>query len=148
MMKIILSNIVSGISLILLVIFGAQYLIFKNTEPYQNLTMSVINNPVTDDNDIHFAMIGKKVLECSVDNVYAIAVNSNEQTVILNEFTELYYRNTQPGDNVTNSWKMRKPKDLSNGIWRVSMIGNWTCKRWIFVETQTRTYDNILLIVN
>jgi hypothetical protein len=148
MKKIILSNIISGLSLITLVVFGTQYLMFKNTEPYQNLSMSIVNNPITGNENIEFVMIGRKVLQCSVDNAYAIAVNNRDETVILNEFVELYYRNIDIGDSVTNTWKIRRPEALTEGVWRVTMVGDWTCSSWIFEETRTRTYDNILLIVN
>ena len=70
MKKIVITNVISGLSLVCLIVFGVNYLIFKNTQPYQNLVMEIVNNPVTNYDDIHFAMAGTKVLECIVDKAY------------------------------------------------------------------------------
>lgn len=147
MKKIIAINLISGLSLICLVVFGINYLIFKNTQPYENLTMQVVNNPVTNQEDIHFAMAGTKVLNCIVSKAYGIAYNNAGEEVYLTEFTEQYIRNVPVGESVSNSWKMRKPDELHSGVWRVDIIGDWTCAFWVFEETRTRSYDNILLVV-
>jgi|AntAceMinimDraft_11_1070367.scaffolds.fasta_scaffold27455_3 hypothetical protein len=147
MKKTIVTNIISGLSLIFLIVFGANYLIFKNTQPYENLIMQIVNNPVTKTDDIHFAMTGTKMLPCIVERAYAIAYDSSGRKVYLTDFTEQYIRNVSVGERVNNSWKMRKPEGLRPGVWRVDVIGDWTCRFWVFEETQTRTYDNILLIV-
>jgi hypothetical protein len=147
MKKIVAANIISGLSLTFLVVFGVNYLIFKNTQPYQNLVMEIVNNPVTDTDDIHFAMAGTKILECIVDSAYGIATNNEGDNVVLKEFTEQYIRNVPVGESVTNTWKMRKPDELQTGIWRVDVIGDWRCMFWVFEETKTRSYDNILLVV-
>lgn len=146
MTKTLIANIISGISLACLIVFGINYLIFKNTQPYENLVMEIVNNPITDNEDIHFAMIGEKVLSCEVNKVYAVAHNAGKQ-VYLTNFTEQYFRNTPVGENANNSWKMRRPENLHPGIWRVDVIGDWTCTWWVFSETRTRSYDNILLVV-
>ena len=147
MKKIIAANLISGLSLTFLIVFGANYLIFRNTVPYQNLVMEIINNPITGNEDLHFSMSGTKVLECIVSKAYGIAQDDDGNKVYLTDFTEQYFRNTPVGKDARNSWKMRKPEELHRGVWRVDIIGNWTCKFWIFNETRTRSYDNILLIV-
>ena len=130
-----------------LIVFGVNYLIFKNTHPYENLVIEIINNPITQQEDIHFAMAGTKVLDCSVDNAYGEAHNNEGKVVVLDEYTAQYIRNVSKGENVSNSWKLRKPDELSAGIWRVNFIGNWRCSYWIFEDVRERRYDNILLIV-
>lgn len=147
MKKTLAANLISGLSLLCLIVFGVNYLIFKNTQPYENLVMQIVNNPITGDDDIHFAMAGTKVLNCIVDNTYAIAYDNDGHKVYLTEFTKQYIRNVSIGETVTNSWAMRKPNELHTGIWRVDVIGDWTCRLWVFEETKTRTYDNILLVV-
>lgn len=147
MKKIIAANLISGLSLIFLIVFGTNYLIFRNTVPYQNLVMEIVNNPVTGSDDLHFAMSGTKVLECIVSKAYGVAQDDEGHEVYLTDITQQYFRNTPVGEDVRNSWKMRKPKTLHSGVWRVDIIGDWTCKFWIFSETRTRQYDNILLIV-
>lgn len=146
-MRTIITNLISAVSLMCLIVFGVNYLVFKNTAPYENLRMEIVNNPITGDADIEFAMSGTKILSCEVGNTYAIADNTEGRKVYLNRFTKPYTRNVSIGENVTNSWSMSKPEDLHSGVWRVSVIGDWYCSWWIFQETKTRTYDNILLIV-
>lgn len=140
-------NLISGLSLTCLIVFGIQYLIFKNTPVYSNYTIEIVNNPITGEEDIQFAMVGTKNLNCQAKNVYGIAHNDVEdRDVILNQYTKAYVRDIQPGETVTNTWSYARPKDLTAGIYRVTMVGEWTCRFWIFNEETTRTYDNILLI--
>jgi hypothetical protein len=147
MKKIVAANIISGISLIFLVVFGINYLIFKNSAIYTNYSIEIVNNPVTDNQDIQFVMTGTKKLECLANNVYGVAISQAGEKVILNEFTKLYIRNIEIGESVTNSWHLRKPPELHPGYWRVTMMGDWTCTFWVFKETKERQYDNILLVV-
>jgi len=146
-MKSIINNVVSGLSLLILVIFGAQYLIFKNTEPYQNLKMEITNNPVPLGRDIEFVMLGNKVLNCTVENARAVAEDIDGNQLTLNNFTSQYTRNVPIGENVTNTWSLRQPNTITPGTWNVSMLGDWTCSHWIFKETHEYSYDNILLII-
>ena len=148
MKKIIGLNLISGISLICIIIFGIEFLIFKNTPIYENYTIEIVNNPITGNNDIEFAMVGKKVLDCQANNVYGIATNNQGDEIILDQFTRTYIRNVKPGETVTNNWAFAKPKALTPGIWRVDMIGTWTCRFFIFKNQETiRNHENILLIV-
>lgn len=147
MKRILLSNIISGLSLFTLIVFGTQYLIFKNTEPYQNLLIFVENNPVKYGEELDFVLMGEKVLECSVNGVYAVATNRNGEEVVLDEINQPYFRNTPVGENSTNSWSMPPTESLTPGTWQVTIFGDWNCKHWIFSHTDLRYYDNILLIV-
>lgn len=146
MKKIVAANLISGISLICLIVFGVNYLIFKNTPVYSDYTIEIVNNPVTGEEDIQFAMVGTKKLECVANNVYGIAYGKETQ-VRLDQYTKAYIRDIKPGETVTNTWSYKKPLELQPGIYRVTMFGDWTCRMWVFKETTTRTYENILLIV-
>lgn len=148
MKKIIAANVISGLSLVILIVFGFKYLEFKNTPIYENYSIEIVNNPVTRGDDIKFVMVGTKVLSCTAKNVYGIAYNDidNKQTK-LDQFTQMYIHNTQIGEDVTNRWAFAMPTDLSPGTWRVDMVADWECRFWIFKEKTTRTFGNILLIV-
>ena len=147
MKKIIAANLISGLSLITLIVFGVQYLIFKNTPVYETYTIEIINNPITGNDDIEFAMAGRKLLDCFATNVYGVAYGEDKE-VRLDQYTKAYTRGIKPGETVTNAWSYRKPEDLTTGIYHVTMFGDWDCRFWIFNETSTRSYDNILLVVN
>lgn len=145
--RLIGANVISGLSLVALIVFGIQYLIFKNTPIYSNYKIEIVNNPITGNEDIQFAMVGTKNLECYASNVYGIAYDHAGNETRLDHFTSSYFRNTTPGKSVANTWSYSKPADLTKGIYHVTMYGDWTCRFWIFNETTTRTYDNILLVV-
>ena len=146
MKKIIAANLISGLSLITLIVFGVQFLIFKNTPVYEDYKIEVINNPITGEDDIQFAMVGRKLLDCQATNVYGMAYGENRE-VRLDRYTKAYIRNIAKGEVAMNSWSYAKPEDLTTGIYHVTMFGDWNCRFWIFNETTTRSYDNILLVV-
>jgi hypothetical protein len=147
MKKLIAANLISGLSLVTLIVFGVQYLIFKNTPVYENYSIEIINNPITGNDDIQFAMSGQKMLDCQAHNVYGIAYGEGKE-IKLDQYTKAYIRNVTKGENVLNAWSYRKPEELTTGVYHVTMFGDWDCRFWIFNETSTRSYDNILLVVN
>ena len=132
-----------------LIIFGVTYLQFKNTPIYENYTIEITNNPITDGEDIKFAMVGRKLLDCQATHVYGVAVNqSGTKEVILDRFISMYKRNVKKGELVTNSWSFAKPDELTPGIWRVDMVGHWKCRMLMFASEETiRNHDNILLVI-
>jgi len=149
MKKIIAANVISGLSLVCLIVFGFKYLEFKNTPIYQDYKIEITNNPVTAGEDIMFAMTGEKMLDCQADHVYGIATNQDGTVeVVLDKFTSMYKRNVKKGQTVTNSWSLHKPAEITPGYWRVDMVGHWSCRMWIFTSMETvRMHDNILLVV-
>lgn len=148
MKKILIANVISGLSLISLIVFGFSYLQFKNTPIYENYKIEVTNNPITDNMDIMFAMTGRKMLDCQAQKVYGIATRHDGLEVILDRFVIMYTRNIAKGENVTNNWSFAKPDNLVPGYWRVDMVAEWTCRMWIFTSVETvRHHDNILLVV-
>lgn len=147
MKKIVAANLISGLSLICLITFGVQYVIFKNTPIYEDYKIEIVNNPITGNEDIEFMMVGHKLLDCQASNVYGVAYGNGKE-ILLDQYTKAYTRGVKPGETVTNAWSYAKPPELTQGIYHVTMFGDWTCRLWIFNETTTRTYDNILLVVN
>ena len=134
--------------MISLIVFGVSYLQFKNTPIYDNYKIEIVNNPVTGQEDIEFVMVGRKVLDCQAKNVYGVATDEHGHEVILDRFTTAYIRNVAPGEQVTNTWSFEKPAELTPGYWRVDMVGDWTCRYFVFTSLETiRNHENILLIV-
>lgn len=145
--KIIAANIISGISLISLIVFGASYIYFKNTPIYSDYKIEITNNPINQHKDIDFSMSGIKQLSCTANNVYGLAVRKKDGlTVKLDNFLKMYTHNVTPGVVVSNTWTLENP-GLEPGTYRVTMISEWTCIHWIFKDTTTRSHDSILLYV-
>jgi hypothetical protein len=141
------TNVISGFSMITLICLGVAYLSFKNAFVFQDISIEISNNPVTEEKDIDFTMIGSKKHECNSTAVYGVAYNEQHEEIILDQFTKTYIRNTSPGGAVPNSWSLRKPSNLIPGLYRVSMTGEFECTYLIFTQEKSQTFDNILLIV-
>lgn len=145
----ILLNIISGLSLATCIIFGVTYISFKNANVFQDIKIEITNNPITNNNDIEFMMMGYKPYECASTQVYGVAYADDGHSHVLNKFTKQYTRNTRPGVSIPNQWAMAIPEDMIvGGEYRVSMTGEFVCNHWIFQVPKVQTYSNILLIVN
>ena len=144
----ILLNIISALSLATCIIFGITYLSFKNANVFQDIKIEITNNPITNNNDIEFMMMGYKPYECASTQVYGVAYADDGHSHVLDKFTKQYTRNTRPRENVPNQWSMSVPEDMIvGGEYRVSMTGEFVCNHWIFQVPKVQTYGNILLIV-
>lgn len=144
----ILLNIISGLSLATCIIFGITYISFKNANVFQDIKIEITNNPITNNNDIEFMMMGYKPYECASTQVYGVAYADDGHSHVLDKFTKQYTRNTRPKENVPNQWSMAVPEDMIvGGEYRVSMTGEFVCNHWIFQVPKVQTYSNILLIV-
>ena len=144
----ILLNIISGLSLATCIIFGITYISFKNANVFQDIKIEITNNPITNNNDIEFMMMGYKPYECASTQVYGVAYADDGHSHVLDKFTKQYTRNTRPKENVPNQWSMAVPEDMIvGGEYRVSMTGEFVCNHWIFQVPKVQTYGNILLIV-
>lgn len=144
----ILLNIISALSLATCIIFGVTYISFKNANVFQDIKIEITNNPITNNNDIEFMMMGYKPYECASTQVYGVAYADDGHSHVLDKFTKQYTRNTRPKENVPNQWSMAVPEDMIvGGEYRVSMTGEFVCNHWIFQVPKVQTYSNILLIV-
>ena len=144
------TNVISGLSMVTLICLGVAYLSFKNAFVFQDIKIEITNNPITQEKDIEFAMIGSKKFECNSTRVYGVAYAENgSHSHELNAFTKQYIRNTRPGEEVPNSWSMEVPDAIrAGGRYRVSMTGEFVCNYLIFTQNKSQTFDNILLIVD
>tara|TARA_B110000503_G_scaffold112343_1_gene168340 strand:+ start:2832 stop:3308 length:477 start_codon:yes stop_codon:yes gene_type:complete len=143
------TNIISGVSIVTLICLGVAYISFKNAFVFQDIKIEITNNPITNEKDIEFFMVGYKKHECNSTAVYGIAyAEDGSHMHKLDSFTKQYIRNTRPGEEVPNSWTMEVPADIRNGgRYRVSMTGEFKCNYLIFTQEKSQTFDNILLIV-
>lgn len=147
--RIVILNIISGLSLALCIIFGVTYMSFKNANVFQDIRIEITNNPVTGGEDIEFSMMGYKQYECNSSIVYGVAyAEDGSHTHTLDAFTKQYVRNIRPGESMPNNWSMERPADmLYGGRYRVTMTGEFVCNHWIFQVPKVQSYENILLII-
>lgn len=140
-------NIISGMSMVTLITLGVMYMSFDNAFVFHDIKIEVTNNPVTENQDIEFMMIGTKKHECNSTKVYGIAYSQSGSMYELNKFTKQYVHNTRAGESIPNQWSMSTPSTMVPGDYRVSMTGNFVCNYFIFQAKKSQTYDNILLVI-
>jgi hypothetical protein len=141
------TNVISGLSMITLIVLGVSYLSFKNAFVFQDIKIEIVNNPITGHKDIDFMMIGSKKFECNSTAVYGVAYDDSNRRIVLDRFTKSYVRNTRPGEPIPNNWSLAAPDELTPGDWRVSMTGEFECNYLIFTQYKSQTFDNILLVI-
>ena len=140
-------NLISGLSLVTIIVIGIMYMSFKNEFVFQDITIDITNNPVDRSELIEFVMVGSKKHECASTRVYGTAYNADGTSILLDKYAKQYVRNTRPGESVPNTWALYIPKEMYSGEWRVSMTGEFLCNYSIFQLRKIQSYDNILLIV-
>ena len=147
--RIIILNIISGLSLATLIVFGVLYMSFDNAFVFTDTHISITNNPVTAEQDIEFYMVGSKKYQCNSTAAYGIAhAIDGSHSHNLNTFTKRYIQATAPGERVENGWHMRVPNDMSQGgEYRVSMTGEFECIHMIFKTHKVQEFANIYLKV-
>ena len=147
--RIVILNIISGLSLAVCVIFGVTYMSFKNANVFQDIKIEITNNPITKTDNIEFMMVGYKQYECNSTIVYGEAyAEDGSHSHKLDAFVKQYIRNVRPGEETLNIWSMERPPDMiSGGRYRVTMTGEFICNHWIFQVPKIQSYQNILLIV-
>ena len=143
------TNVISGFSMIAIIVLGVAYMSFSNAFVFQDIKIEITNNPVDTTRDIEFMMIGSKKHECNSTRVYGVAyAEDGSHSHDLDLFTQQYTRNVRPGEEMPNQWHMKVPNDMvEGGVYRVSMTGDFVCNYLIFTQEKSQTYDNILLEV-
>ena len=143
------TNVISGISMITIIVLGVAYMSFNNEFVFTDTHISVVNNPIENDQDIEFFMVGSKKYQCNSTAVYGVAhsidgLHSHD----LNTFTKRYIQATAPGERVENGWHMKVPDDMAHGgEYRVSMTGEFECIHLIFKTYKKQEFANIYLKV-
>ncbi len=144
------TNVISGLSMVTIICLGIMYMSFDNAFVFTDTEISVTNNPVTEDRDIEFFMVGSKRYECNSTAAYGVAhAVDGSHSHNLDTFTKRYVQNTAPGDRVENGWHMKVPDDMVHGgEYRVSMTGEFECVHMIFKTHKKQEFDNIYLKVD
>ena len=145
-----MTNIISGLSMVTIISLGIMYMSFDNAFVFTDTKISVVNNPIEEDQDIEFYMVGSKKYECNSTAAYGVAhATDGSHTHDLNTFTKRYIQATAPGEAVENGWHMKVPDDMKHGgEYRVSMTGEFTCVHMIFKTHKKQVFDNIYLKVD
>ena len=145
-----MTNIISGLSMVTIISLGIMYMSFDNAFVFTDTKISVVNNPIEQDQDIEFYMVGSKKYQCNSTAAYGVAhATDGSHSHNLNTFTERYIQATAPGEAVENGWHMKVPDDMKHGgEYRVSMTGEFTCVHMIFKTHKKQVFDNIYLKVD
>jgi hypothetical protein len=144
------TNVISGLSMVTIITLGIMYMSFDNAFVFTDTHISVVNNPIENDQDIEFFMVGSKKYQCNSTAAYGVAhAIDGSHSHDLNTFTKRYVQNTAPGDRVENGWHMAVPEHMAKGgEYRVSMTGEFTCVHLIFKTQKVQVFDNIYLKVD
>ena len=145
-----MTNIISGLSMVTIISLGIMYMSFDNAFVFTDTKISVVNNPIEQDQDIEFYMVGSKKYQCNITAAYGVAhATDGSHSHNLNTFTKRYIQATAPGEAVENGWHMKVPDDMKHGgEYRVSMTGEFTCVHMIFKTHKKQVFDNIYLKVD
>ena len=145
-----LTNVASAVSMIAIITLGIMYMSFDNAFVFTDTEISVVNNPIENDQDIEFYMVGSKKYECNSTAAYGIAhAIDGSHSHELNTFTKRYIQATAPGERVENGWHMKVPDAMGDGgEYRVSMTGEFECIHLIFKTHKIQEFDNIYLKVD
>ena len=145
-----MTNIISGLSMVTIISLGIMYMSFDNAFVFTDKKISVVNNPIEQDQDIEFYMVGSKKYQCNSTAAYGVAhATDGSHSHNLNTFTKRYIQATAPGEAVENGWHMKVPDDMKHGgEYRVSMTGEFTCVHMIFKTHKKQVFDNIYLKVD
>lgn len=148
--RIVILNIISGLSLATLIVIGVLYMSFNNAFVFTDTEIGITNNPITKGQDIEFFMVGSKRYECNSTAVYGVAhAVDGSHSHNLDTFTKRYTQATSPGKRVENGWHMKVPDDMEiGGEYRVSMTGEFECIHLIFKTHKVQVFDNIYLKVD
>jgi hypothetical protein len=144
------TNVISGLSMVTIITLGIMYMSFDNAFVFTDTHISVVNNPIENDQDIEFFMVGSKKYQCNSTAAYGVAhATDGSHTHELDTFTKRYVQNTAPGERVENGWHMKVPDDMIHGgEYRVSMTGEFECVYMIFKTHKAQVFDNIYLKVD
>ena len=145
-----MTNIISGLSMVTIISLGIMYMSFDNAFVFTDTKISVVNNPIEQDQDIEFYMVGSKKYQCNSTAAYGVAhATDGSHSHNLNTFTKRYIQATAPGERVENGWHMAVPEHMKKGgEYRVSMTGEFTCVHLIFKTQKIQVFDNIYLKVD
>lgn len=140
----------TAMSIVVLIFIGSTYVNFKNSFVYKDVYIEVVNNPVPFGAGIEFEMTARKRYECNSTKVYGLASlvdDDKSRPLLLDVFLRHYVQNSKPSKKMTNSWTLEQHKDMIPGVYRVEMIGEFTCRYLMFSIDKTQSYRDIHLVL-
>ena len=144
-------NVVSGISMAVIVSLGILYIGFNNAFVFNNAGIAVTNNPVTGD-QINFILEGSRRHECILTKVHSDAFDdATGERFALDFARKVYLRSddylgSDTGE-VDHQWGVPTPDNMYPGLYRVTLYSEFECVYLLFKKTKVQMFDNISLII-
>ena len=144
-------NVVSGISMAVIVSLGILYIGFNNAFVFNNSGIAVTNNPVTGD-QINFILEGSRRHECVLKRVHSDAYDdATGERFELDFARKIYIRSDDYLGNdtgvVDHQWAIPVPDGMKPGVYRVSLYSEFDCVYLLFTASKIQMFDNIVLII-
>ena len=144
-------NVVSGISMAVIVSLGILYIGFNNAFVFYNSGIAVTNNPVTGD-QINFILEGSRRHECVLKRVHSDAYDdATGERFELDFARKIYIRSDDYLGNdtgvVDHQWAIPVPDGMKPGVYRVSLYSEFDCVYLLFKKTKVQIFNNISLII-
>ena len=145
------TNIISGLSMVTLIVLGITYLGFTNAFVFNNAGIAVTNNPVSG-GQINFILEGSRKHECVLTKVHSdVYDDATGQRFALDFARKVYIRSddylgSDTGE-VDHQWAIPVPDDMQPGLYRVTLYSEFDCVYLLFKKTKIQIFDNISLII-
>jgi len=144
-------NVVSGISMAVIVSLGILYIGFNNAFVFNNAGIAVTNNPVTGD-QINFILEGSRRHECILTKVHSDAFDDATGERFALDFARIKYLRSDDylgsdTGEVDHQWGVPTPDNMYPGLYRVTLYSEFECVYLLFKKTKVQMFDNISLII-
>ena len=145
------TNIISGLSMVTLIVLGITYLGFTNAFVFNNAGIAVTNNPVTG-GQINFILEGSRKHECTLTRVHSDAYDDDTGESFEFDFARKIYIRSDDylGSDtgiVDHQWAMPVPDGMGPGVYRVTLYSEFNCVYLLFTANKVQMFDNIALII-
>ena len=145
------TNILSGVSMVTLIVLGVLFVGFNNAFVFNNAGIAVTNNPVTGD-QINFILEGSRRHECTLTRVHSDAYDDDTGESFEFDFARKIYIRSDDylGSDtgiVDHQWAMPVPDGMGPGVYRVTLYSEFDCVYLLFKKTKIQMFDNIALII-
>ena len=145
------TNIISGLSMVTLIVLGITYLGFTNAFVFNNAGIAVTNNPVSG-GQINFILEGSRKHECVLTKVHSdVYDDATGERFALDFARKVYIRSDDylGSDTgiVDHQWGVPKPDNMQPGVYRVTLYSEFDCVYLLFKKTKVQLFDNISLII-
>ena len=145
------TNIISGLSMVTLIVLGITYLGFTNAFVFNNAGIAVTNNPVTG-GQINFILEGSRKHECTLTRVHSDAYSDTTGKSYQFDFARKIYIRSDDylGSDtgvVDHQWAIPVPDGMGPGVYEVKLYSEFDCVYLLFKQHKSQMFDNISLII-